>query len=109
MLFELRQYRTRPGQRERWVRYMHDTIIPFQTARGMTILGTWVGEQEDDLFVWIRQFASEEERQRLYAEVYESAEWKERIAPPIGEMLDRERMVITRLSPDGVKAPALSA
>ena len=100
MLIELRQYRTRPGQREKWVRYMHETIIPFQTAKGMTILGTWVGEQEDDLFVWMRQFASEEERVRLYQKVYESDEWKERIAPPIEEMLERGRAVITRLVPD---------
>jgi len=44
MLFELRQYRTRPGQRENWVRFAEDEIIPFQTAKGMTIVGSWVGE-----------------------------------------------------------------
>jgi hypothetical protein len=107
MLFELRQYRTRPGQREKWVRYMDEKIIPFQRASGMTILGTYIGEQEDDLFVWIRQFESEEERVRLYKDVYESDEWKNNIAPSIGDMLDRERMVITRLLPaSAVAAPA---
>ena len=65
MLVELRQYRTRPGQRENWVRYMEQEIVPFQRSKGMTILGTWVAEQEDDLFVWLRQFDSEEERVRL--------------------------------------------
>jgi hypothetical protein len=99
VLFELRQYRTKPGQRENWVRYIHAEVIPFQTAKGMKIIGTWIGEQEDDLFVWMREFASEEERERLYKEVYESDEWKNRIGPPIRDMLDRERMVVTRMTP----------
>ena len=99
MLFELRQYRTRPGQRENWVRYMEDVIIPFQTEKGMTILGSWVGEEEDDLFVWIRRFDSEEDRVRLYKEVYDSDYWKNVVAPRIPEMMDRERMRITRMTP----------
>jgi hypothetical protein len=99
MLFELRQYRTKPGQRENWVRYMEQEIVPFQRSKGMTILGQWIGEQEDDLFIWIRQFDSEEDRVRLYADVYESDDWKSRIALPIPDMLDRERTVITRMLP----------
>jgi len=99
VLFELRQYRTKPGQRENWVRYIHAEVIPFQTAKGMKIIGTWVAEQEDDLFVWIREFESEAERERLYKEVYDSDEWKQRIAPPIGDMLERERIVVTRMTP----------
>ena len=39
MLFELRNYRMRPGQREQWVRYMEEVIIPFQVSRGMVIVG----------------------------------------------------------------------
>ena len=99
MLFELRQYRTRPGQRENWVRFMEEVIIPFQTQKGMTILDSWVGEEEDDLFVWIRRFDSEEDRVRLYKDVYESDHWKEQVAPHIPEMLDRERMKVTRMTP----------
>ena len=99
MLFELRQYRTHPGQRDNWVNFMEDVIIPFQTAQGMTIVGSWVGEEEDDLFVWVRRFESEADRQRLYKDVYESDEWKNNIAPKIPEMLDRSRIVVTRLNP----------
>src|SRR5215813_3930448 len=97
MLFELRQYRTRPGQRENWVKFMEETIIPFQIARGMTILGSFVGEQEDDLYVWIRRFDSEQERERLYKEVYESERWKNEIGPRVGELIDREQIKVTRL------------
>lgn len=99
MLFELRQYRMRPGQRDNWVRFMEEEIIPFQTAQGMQIIGSWVGEQEQDLFVWIRRFESEAERERLYAAVYESDHWKNTIGPRVPEMIDREQIKVTRMLP----------
>jgi hypothetical protein len=99
MLFELREYRTRPGQRDAWVRYMDERIIPFQISKGMVIVGSWVGEEEDDLFVWVRRFDSEAERQRLYTEVYESDEWKNTIGPPVADLIDREKIVVRRLTP----------
>ena len=99
MLFELRQYRTRPGQRERWVRFMEEEIIPFQTAKGMVIVGSWVAEQDPDVYVWLRRFDSEAERERLYREVYQSDHWKQHLSPRVGELLDREQIVVTRLTP----------
>ena len=98
-VFELRQYRTHPGQRDNWVTYMEEVIIPFQTDKGMTILGSFVGDQEDDLYVWVRRFDSEEDRLRLYKDVYESDHWKNEIAPKIPDMMNRERIVVTRLNP----------
>jgi hypothetical protein len=99
MLFELRQYRTLPGQRESWVRFMEEVIIPFQVSRGMVIVGSFVAEEDPDQYVWIRRFDDEAERQRLYKAVYDSDRWKTEIAPRVVEMLDREKMVITRLIP----------
>lgn len=97
MFFELRQYRTLPGQREQWVRFMEEKIIPFQISQGMVVTGSFVGEQEDDLYVWIRRFDSEEQRAALYAAVYESDYWKNEISPQVGQMLDRSRTVVTRI------------
>ena len=97
MFFELRQYRVRPGKREAWVQLMETEIIPFQIAQGMVVIGSFVGEQEKDLYVWIRRFESEEQREELYARVYESDYWKNDIGPRVGDYLDRERTVVTRL------------
>jgi hypothetical protein len=99
MLFELRQYHIRPGHRENWTRLMEEEIIPFQVSKGMVILGSFVGEQDESVYVWIRRFADEEERARLYEAVYQSDHWKTNIAPRIPEMMDREQMRITRLAP----------
>ena len=97
MFFELRQYRTRPGKRDEWVRFMEEKIIPFQLSKGMVIVGSFVAEQEDDLYVWIRRFDSEQERERLYHEIYESDYWKNDITPRVSELLDREQIKVTRL------------
>lgn len=97
MFFELRQYRTKPGQRENWVKCMEEEIIPFQVSKGMVIVGSFVGEEEDDLYVWIRRFDSEDERKRLYEAVYESDFWKNEIAPKVPEMLDRDKIKVTRI------------
>ncbi len=97
MFFELREYRTQPGQRENWVRFMEGTIIPFQTGKGMVIVGSFVGEEEDDLYIWVRRFTSEEERERLYEAVYESDTWKDEIAPQIPDMMKRDEIVVRRI------------
>ena len=99
MLFELRQYRVRPGRRDEWVTLMDEAIIPFQVAKGMNIVGTFVAEEDPDLYVWIRRFENESERQRLYEAVYESDHWKTAIAPRTAELLGDAPMNVTRLIP----------
>ena len=98
MFFELRQYRVNPQKRQEWVELMENKIIPFQISKGMVVIGSFVGEEEKDLYVWIRRFESEEQRKALYASVYESDYWKNDISPLVGDMLDRERIVVTRLT-----------
>jgi hypothetical protein len=85
------------GQKENWVRLMEETIIPFQIAQGMVVIGSFVGEQEEDLYVWIRRFESEEQREALYEKVYQSETWQNEISPLVGGMLDRSKTIVTRL------------
>jgi hypothetical protein len=99
MLFELRQYRMRPGQRDNWVRFMEEVLMPFQISKGMVIVGSFVGEADPDLYVWIRRFEDDQERERLYEAVYQDDHWKAEIAPRVAEMMIREEMVVTRLNP----------
>ena len=97
MFFELRDYRTKPGQRDRWVEFMEEEIIPFQVSKGMVIIGSFVDQEEDDHYIWIRRFDSEEDRERLYAAVYESDHWKNDIAPQVEDLLYRDRIKVTRI------------
>ena len=97
MFFELREYHTSPGRRDDWVKFMEEVIIPFQVSKGMVVVGSFVGQEADDLYIWIRRFEDEEQRERLYEAVYESDEWKNDISPRIADLLMREKMVITRI------------
>ena len=99
MLIELRQYRCRPGQRARWVEFMDREIIPFQSSKGMVIMGSFTAEEDDDLYVWIRRFDDEAQRKEQYAAVYESDEWKESFVPRVLELIIREEIKVTRLNP----------
>ncbi|MGE5839840.1 MAG: NIPSNAP family protein [Deltaproteobacteria bacterium] len=97
MLFELRQYRIKKGKMKQWVRLAEEVVIPFQIAQGMVVLGSFVGQEEKDLFVWIRRFENEQERKRLYKKVYESETWLKHIKPEVDKVLVRPKMVVTRL------------
>jgi hypothetical protein len=99
MFFELRQYRVKPGKREEWAEFMDKVVIPYQVSKGMVVVGSFVGEEEEDLYVWIRRFESEEERVKLYAAAYESDRWVNELGPKCGELLDRERTIVTRIEP----------
>lgn len=97
MFFELRQYAIRPGKQAEWVDLMETEIIPFQVAQGMVILGSWVGEEDDSVYVWLRRFQDEAERERLYEAVYGSDHWKNVIGPKIPDLMDREQIQVTRI------------
>jgi len=97
LFFELREYRTLPGKRQDWVDYMEQVIIPFQVGKGMVILASFVGLEEDDLYIWIRRFEDDAEKERLYEAVYESDQWKNEIGPKIPDMMDRSKIVVRRI------------
>lgn len=97
--YELRQYTIRPGKMEAWLRCMQEEIIPFQVAKGMVITGSYRGEQDDSVYVWMRRFESETERERLYKAVYESEHWKNVIAPKVTELIDRSAIKVQRIVP----------
>jgi hypothetical protein len=97
MFFELRQYRIKKGKMKQWVKYMEEVLIPFQISQGMVVVGSFVGQEEKDLYVWIRRFENEQERKKLYKKVYESDTWLKEIKPEVDQMLDRSKMVVTRL------------
>lgn len=99
MFYELRQYKVLPGKMDEWLRFMEGTIIPFQVARGMLITGSFRGEEDDSVYVWLRRFESEAERERLYAAVYDSDAWKNEIGPRVGELIDRESISVQRIVP----------
>ena len=99
MLFELREYRCRPGRRDEFARYMDETLIPFQVSMGVVVVGSFIDREDPDRYVWIRRFDTEEDRERIYEKMYGSDRWKSELLPTVGKMVRREESVITQLHP----------
>ena len=97
--YELRQYKIKPGKMEEWLKVMEGEIIPFQVSKGMVITGSFKGEKDESVYVWIRRFESEAEREKLYAAVYESDYWKNTVSPRVGELIDRAAINVQRIVP----------
>jgi hypothetical protein len=97
--YELRQYKVLPGKLDEFVKLMEEEIIPFQVAKGMVICGSFRGEEDESVYVWLRRFESEEQREALYDAVYQSDYWKNEMGPRIPDYLDRPNNVVTRIIP----------
>ena len=97
--YELRQYEIRPGKMDAWLALMEDEIIPFQVSKGMVIAGSFRDETDDSVYIWLRRFESEAEREQLYAAVYESDHWKTVLADRVGELMNRKAMSVKRILP----------
>lgn len=97
-LYELRRYEIRPGKMAEWLKLMEEEIIPFQTQLGIPIAGSFQVEGED-VYIWIRRFESEAERERLYEAVYKSDHWLQNLTDRVGQCINRETIQVTRLTP----------
>lgn len=97
MFFELRFYPVKSGKMKEWVKQMEEVVIPFQVSKGITFVGSFVSLDNPDEYIWIRRFESEEERERLYREIYESDHWKQEIGPKNGELIDRANIRVVKM------------
>ena len=97
--YELRKYKIRRGKMNDWLRLMEGEIIPFQVSKGMVITGSFRGEADDSVYIWLRRFKSEKERKRLYQAVYEHPHWVNEIAPRVSKLIYREKIEIQRIIP----------
>lgn len=96
--YELRRYDIRPGKMAEWLKLMEEEIIPFQVQVGMVIAGSFQVEGED-VYIWIRRFESEAERERLYEAVYKSDHWLQNLTDRVGQCINRETIQVTRIVP----------
>lgn len=102
--YELRQYKVRPGKMADWLKLMEGEIIPFQVSKGAVITASVRGETDDSVYVWIRRFESEAQRERMYKDIYESEFWKTKISPQVGELIDRSAINVQRIVPTRMSA-----
>ena len=99
MLFEFREYTCLPGKRERWVKAMETQVVPYQTAKGVVVVGMFVSDHDPNLFYWIRRYDSDEVRTRINKDVYENEVWTKELMPIVEECLDRSKTKVIGMHP----------
>ncbi|TVT35606.1 NIPSNAP family containing protein [Amycolatopsis rhizosphaerae] len=104
MFYEIRRYQIQPGRRDEWVRYMEETVIPFQAEKGMSVTASFVDEEDPDGYVWIRRFEDEQERTALYADVYQSDRWRAELDPKVKSFVLVDQIKVTRVVPTSKSA-----
>jgi len=75
-VLELRNYVTKPGQRDKFISYFETNFVDSQNAIGGYILGQFRVEDADDNFFWIRGFNDMASRSRYLPEFYRGEFWK---------------------------------
>jgi len=72
---------------------------PSTSPRGSAIGACYRGETDGSVYFRRRRFSREEERVGLYKDVHESDHWQNRLAPRVGQMIDRETIGVRRVVP----------
>ena len=87
-VLELRQYTTKPGQRDTLIALFDRHFVESQEALGMMIVGQFRDRARPDRFVWIRGFSDMRSRQAGLESFYTGPVWAEHKAAANQTMLD---------------------
>lgn len=99
MIVEVRTYKIKEGQRQRFLDFFENKAVPAQRRKGMSILGPLVDLENPDVFIWLRAFPSLEERDRMKSAFYDGEEWKTEMEAIAMPMLEEYNVALTRMSP----------
>jgi hypothetical protein len=95
-VFELRQYRLRPGQRETLIDLFDRELVESQEATGAWIVGQFSDLDRADRFVWVRAFRDMTSRLASLTEFYSGSVWKQHARAANATMLDVDDVLLLR-------------
>jgi hypothetical protein len=87
-LFELRNYRTQPGQRGKLITMFEAHFLDAYQAAGAAILGSFENVDDPNRWMWIRAFSSAEQRAEALNGFYGSLIWKQLRGPANATIVD---------------------
>ena len=87
MIIEIRTYHVRPGERDRFVHFFEHKSGPVQRSKGIKLFGPVVDLENENTVVYLRGFATLQERSRIRALFYEGPEWRNQLKAEARSML----------------------
>jgi len=68
---------------DEWERFFHDKLVEPQEKAGIKILNAYRTLEDENLFVWSRQFSSKANMPKERAAFYQSDQWKKVLQPEL--------------------------
>lgn len=93
-VIEVRIYTIHEGKRDEFVKLFDEVLLPAQREFGLDVIGQFISLDDDQTFVWLRRFASREERQRMWEEFYGSELWRQQLGPRANPLMKDSSNVI---------------
>jgi hypothetical protein len=96
-IIEVRVYKVAEGKMEEWERFFHDRLVEPQEKAGIKILSAYRTLEDENLFVWSRQFSSKANMPKERAAFYESDQWKKVLYPELKQkgLIEKVEIVYT--------------
>jgi heme-degrading monooxygenase HmoA len=101
MIVEMRTYKTKPGQRARFLELFRTRSLPAHAEIGMRVLGPFTSVEDSDTFFFMRGFPDLASREPMKAAFYESDLWKKELEGVLMPMLEKYEVVLVD-DPQGV-------
>ncbi len=82
---------------DEWERFFHDKLVEPQEKAGIKILSAYRTLEDENLFVWSRQFSSKANMPKERAAFYESDQWKNVLYPELKQkgLIEKVEIVYT--------------
>ena len=93
-VIEVRIYTIHQGKREEFVKLYDEVLLPAQRRFGLEVLGQFISLDDDQTFIWLRRFDSQQERQRKWGEFYGSDLWCNQRGPRVNPLMQDTSNVI---------------
>jgi NIPSNAP protein len=94
VIIEMRTYRIKPGQRDRFLAIFRSKSMPAHAEIGMKILGPFLSVEDPDTFFFMRGFPDIASREPMKARFYEGELWKRELEAVLMPMIDRYDVVL---------------
>ncbi len=96
-VIEVRVYKVAEGKMDEWERFFHDKLVEPQEKAGIKILSAYRTLEDENLFVWSRQFSSKANMAKERAAFYQSDDWKKVLLPELKQraLIEKVEIVYT--------------
>ena len=101
MIIEMRTYKIKPGQRERFLEIFRTKSMPAHAEIGMRICGPFLSVEDEDSFFFMRGFPDLASREPMKARFYEGELWKHELESVLMPMIASYDAVVVE-APEGI-------